>query len=652
MRAEDARVQIVDTEAADGRVRSEVVKVPGFELGDLAPGGDLRWRDVFPVRAAVAGDPQEPFVGAGPEGVHVFEGRRQGVDDAALLRGRFVLRGHGADAGRDARLIAGEVRADGLPGVAAIQRLKDVVRGVVEDVGIDGREDDGLGAVGAVFRLPQGRGRDHLDLRGAPAELRDLAAAGAIDDIGIERVRRGVAVFDDADGMPLAEGERAVITAAGYADGTAFLLAAADLIGEVPGGGGVIELGCGLVVPGAPGPRAVDADRRALIADEQDDVGIIGVDPEVLVIVAAGRTLDAGPRFAGVGGAPGDGAGAVDDVGVFGVDADDGEVAATDAADGAGVGGDGGPGGAGVGAAIDLHAAGRGDGGIEASGVAGGDGDVGLAGVGGEAAGQFVPGAAAVGGFVESAVGAVVGVAEFPGRLAAFPESCVDGVGVGGVDGDVGSAGVFVDIEDFVPGDAAIGGAEDAAFGISAVGVSEDGCEEAVLIAGVDGEGGDLLAVAEAEVGPAFAGVDGFVDAVADREVGALEAFAAGDVDKVGIGGGDGDGADGLGGLVVEDGEPGAAVVVGFPDAAVDLAGVEDVGLGGDARCGAGAAAAEGTDVAPVEVVEEGGGQGLGGCVREEGEEEQEGAEEFGRHGCNYGAGGGFGRPQDCSVAA
>ena len=36
---------------------------------------------------------------------------------------------------------------------------------------------------------------------------------------------------------------------------------------------------------------------------------------------------------------------------------------------------------------------------------------------------------------------------------------------------------------------------------------------------------------------PGLAGVGGFVDAVADGEVGALQAFAAADVDDVGIGG-------------------------------------------------------------------------------------------------------------------
>ena len=51
-----------------------------------------------------------------------------------------------------------------------------------------------------------------------------------------------------------------------------------------------------------------------------------------------------------------------------------------------------------------------------------------------------------------------------------------------------------------------------------------------------------------------------------------MQAFAAADVDDVRIGRRDGDRADRLRRLVVEDRVPRAAVVVDLPDAAVDLA--------------------------------------------------------------------------------
>ena len=106
--------------------------------------------------------------------------------------------------------------------------------------------------------------------------------------------------------------------------------------------------------------------------------------------------------------------------------------------------------------------------------------------------------------------------------------------------------------------------------------------KSAIGIVRVDDDLRDLLAIAQSEVPPGLAGVGGFVDAVAHGEIGALKAFAAADVDDVRIGRGDGDGADGAGGLAVEDGMPGAAEIVGLPDAAVVDADVEDIRLTGD----------------------------------------------------------------------
>src|ERR1700677_3141093 len=129
-----------------------------------------------------------------------------------------------------------------------------------------------------------------------------------------------------------------------------------------------------------------------------------------------------------------------------------------------------------------------------------------------------------------------------------------------------------------------------------------DGNEEAFGIVRIDDDVGDLLGVAEAEMRPGFSSIDGFVHAVPDGEVRALQTFAAANVDDVGIAGGDGDGADGARGLVVENWVPGVAEVVGLPDTPVDLGHVEDARLLGDAGDGDGASAAEGADAAPAEI--------------------------------------------------
>ena len=133
--------------------------------------------------------------------------------------------------------------------------------------------------------------------------------------------------------------------------------------------------------------------------------------------------------------------------------------------------------------------------------------------------------------------------------------------------------------------------------------MAEHGGEDSIGIAGIDGERGNLLAIAQAEMSPGFSGVGGFINSVADGKVGAMQAFAAGDINNVGIGWSYGDGADRLRGFVIEDGIPGAAVVVGLPDSAVDLAHVENVWLAGNAGGGAGAASAKRADHAPVQLL-------------------------------------------------
>src|SRR5262249_12612465 len=154
--------------------------------------------------------------------------------------------------------------------------------------------------------------------------------------------------------------------------------------------------------------------------------------------------------------------------------------------------------------------------------------------------------------------------------------------------------------KDTVPGLAAVGGAVNAALGVGAVGVAQHGDEDAVGVARVDEDGGNLLAVAQADVLPRLAAVGRFVDAVAGGQVGPLQALAAADVEDVGVGGGDGQGADGAGGLVVEDRHPGAAGVGRLPDAAVVDADVEQVRPAGHAGRADGAPGAERADHSPA----------------------------------------------------
>src|SRR5215472_18021231 len=109
--------------------------------------------------------------------------------------------------------------------------------------------------------------------------------APAIDDVGIERIGRDVAVLLHADRSPIAKGDLAVRAATDDSDRTAFLLGAVDPVRESVVGNHMVKLRGRLVVPRAPGRAAVEADGRPLIAAERDDARIGGVDPNALVIV-------------------------------------------------------------------------------------------------------------------------------------------------------------------------------------------------------------------------------------------------------------------------------------------------------------------------------------------------------------------------------
>ncbi len=117
---------------------------------------------------------------------------------------------------------------------------------------------------------------------------------------GLSGSGRHKAVLVDADGQPVALRDRAVVAAARHAHRSALLLTAAHAIRKRVVGRHVIELAGRLVVPGAPRLAAVERHDRALIGSEQDDVGVVGIDPAVLIVLAARRAFEGRPRLAAV----------------------------------------------------------------------------------------------------------------------------------------------------------------------------------------------------------------------------------------------------------------------------------------------------------------------------------------------------------------
>ena len=128
--------------------------------------------------------------------------------------------------------------------------------------------------------------------------------------------------------MPVAEGNLAVSAATTNPGRAAFLLSAVHPIGKLIIGNDVIKLRTWLIVPAAPRLSAVDRDDRSLIAGREDDVGVVGIDPNGVVVVAAGTAFEYLERLAAVRGVQERDVGRVHDVLVLGVHLDFGKVAA------------------------------------------------------------------------------------------------------------------------------------------------------------------------------------------------------------------------------------------------------------------------------------------------------------------------------------
>src|SRR6185437_2023963 len=144
---------------------------------------------------------------------------------------------------------------------------------------------------------------------------------------------------------------------------------------------------------------------------------------------------------------------------------------------------------------------------------------------GGKAVGKFGPGDAAIGGAVDAA--ARPPAVEAPAFALPLVERGVEHLGVAGIEGKVGGAGVFIPVQDLPPGPAAVGGFEDAALGVGTPEVADGGHVDGIGVGGVDDDAADVVGVLEAHVLPVAAAVGGLVYAVAPGRALAVVGLAA-----------------------------------------------------------------------------------------------------------------------------
>ncbi len=400
------------------------------------------------------------------------------------------------------------------------------------------------------------------------------------------------------------------------------------MVRPIVAGGDVVNLRRGLVVPGAPGLRAVDAYHGPLVCRKHHPIAVAWVDPHLVVVVSARRALDRHKGLAAIGGLIGSG---IDDIGPVGVDRVHGDGFEIPAArPKARLAVDLAPVRAGV--VRKKHAAGqgrhfaaprgsnhggRGDGSPDviddrpkAIWIAGRHGYPDLADevVRRKAAAELCPGIAAVGGLVQAAAGQVGGGIHRPRRPPCAPQRGIDRLRMRRIKREIDRADIIRQrgvVQHLFPVRTTVHRAVHAARGVCVVHVSEGSDVDPVRVHRVHHNAADLAAVFEANRLPGLAGVGGFEDADAIRVLAANIRLACAHVDDVGISGCDGDGSNGADrDALVGNGEPGPPRIDGLPHTTADRSHVKRVGLARIAGDGIAAAAAHGTDVAPLQAAE------------------------------------------------
>src|SRR5713226_8407308 len=153
---------------------------------------------------------------------------------------------------------------------------------------------------------------------------RDRAAK---DHARIQRVRRDITIFAArVYWPPIMEIQRAVTAAAWRGYRIAVLLRAVHPVRKLVIRHHMIELPSGLVEPGTPSLTAVARYNRSLVAAENHSPRLVGINPQLVVIVAPGRTFESCKRLPSIARLVRCGIGDVHRIGIFGIHADFSEV--------------------------------------------------------------------------------------------------------------------------------------------------------------------------------------------------------------------------------------------------------------------------------------------------------------------------------------
>src|SRR6266702_5995559 len=408
-----------------------------------------------------------------------------------------IARGENAETRGNFVGFAREIVTDDLPTVSRIGRFEKLVGGEVQRARLERRKNNRQRARVTIFAAAN---RFRRNLRVLADILLRAREPVAIKNVGIERIDGDVSVLENPDQMPIAKSYFAVIAAALRRHGAALLLRAVNPVRKTIVRGDVIELRGWLIVPTAPRRAAIHADDRALIGAERDDLRMFCADPDALVIVAARRSFESHKCFSAVRGFPRRGIRNVNHLRI--VRRHRNSHRAWAAAANAAVGVYLLPGLACIVRAIYSRALRGLRRNIDALRIARRNGNADSPepfACSRQSLGQRLPGITAIRRFIQPAPRDIDGsaAAHLPRRNARGPQRRVNRLRIRGIESEIGGAGVFIFVENFLESLPAVGGAEDAALGVGTVGMPFGGAENTVGIFRVDENRCDLLRVAQ-----------------------------------------------------------------------------------------------------------------------------------------------------------
>ena len=613
----EVRVVVIDLVAGSRDVDRARGVGRRLDRRDQRPFGEIGRRHVLPRLPVVAGDVDQPVVAARPQDAALPRAFRERVDGAVVLGTARVLREGSARGLELGRILAREVRADGLPAGALVARPEDEVPRRVQRPGVVRREDDGerprepvpevLGAPAVVDLGPDGHETDLARAMVVALERASAARRAAdrpdVDDVRVARMHGDVPALPGARGVAVAPRDAAVLGGARHAHARVVLLGPVDAVRVLVVDGHVIELRGELVVDRGPAVAAVERDARAAVVALDHPSRVPRIDPQVVVVAVGRRDLREG--LPAVGRLPHPEVGDVDGVGVGGIR--EHVAVVPGAVDQIAVLGHELPRPAGVVGPVETGLLGLDDG-PHAVRPRGGDRDADLPLDALRQPGivrQVRPGVAPVDGLVEPAVRAAA--RERPEVPVDLPRRGVEDAGIRSVEGEVDRPGPFAPEEHALPIAPAVSGAEHAALGVRAEGVAQRRDVHEVRVLRMDLDPADVTGVGEAHVGPRLPAVGRLVDAVPVDDVDPDRRLAGASVDDVGVRFGHGERADGgRAEVAVRDVLPVRAPVGRLPHATRHRAEVEHHRLGRMPGDGDHAAAAGRADTAPAETLEPG----------------------------------------------